>query len=109
MMWFWQSCVPCFLNRDLLKIKLKKQPINQEKVSQKKEEIAKEMDIPYVLARYFVFSGEIQNQAYNQEKQNIHILTKNGKVVDVVRASDQLNLEALSKPVTKYFICYPKG
>lgn len=75
------------LNRDLLKIKLKKQPINQEKVSQKKEEIAKEMDIPYDLARYFVFSGEIQNQAYNQEKQNIHILTKNGKVVDVVRAS----------------------
>lgn len=38
------------LNRDLLKIKLKKQPINQEKVSQKKEEIAKEMDIPYDLA-----------------------------------------------------------
>jgi hypothetical protein len=25
-----------------------------------------------------------------------------------VEASDQLNLKALSKPVTKYYICYPK-
>ena len=29
-------------------------------------------------------------------------------IEDVVEASDQLHLKALSKPVTKYFICFPK-
>jgi hypothetical protein len=32
----------------------------------------------------------------------------NGKLVDVAKASDQLNLQSLSKTVTKHFICYPK-
>jgi len=35
-------------------------------------------------------------------------LYKNGKIQDIIEASDQLNLKALSKTVTKYFICYPK-
>ncbi|MCB0470648.1 MAG: phosphohydrolase, partial [Flavobacteriaceae bacterium] len=56
---------------------------------------------------YFVFTGEISNVGYHQKKQ-IRILFKNGKVSDISRAPDQLNLRALSKPVTKYYICYPK-
>ncbi|MGK0430836.1 MAG: hypothetical protein ACJARX_002515, partial [Psychroserpens sp.] len=31
-----------------------------------------------------------------------------GKVVDIAKASDQFNIKALSKSVTKYYICYPK-
>ena len=42
------------------------------------------------------------------KKQNINILHKTGKIEDIVKATDQLNLKALSKPVTKYYICYPK-
>jgi hypothetical protein len=59
-------------------------------------------------AEYFVFSGEITNIAYQQKKQHINILLKSGKTKDIVKASDQLNLKALSKPVTKYYMCYPK-
>ena len=44
----------------------------------------------------------------NEKNQNISILYKTGKTEDIVKASDQLNLKALSKPVTKYYICYPK-
>lgn len=57
---------------------------------------------------YFVFSGEIENQAYDTENQNINILKKNGRLLDVAKASDHLNIKALSKKVTKYYICYPK-
>ena len=39
---------------------------------------------------------------------HINILMKNGKLVDVAEASDLLNIQSLSKEVTKYFICYPK-
>jgi hypothetical protein len=33
---------------------------------------------------------------------------KNGNVIDITSASDQFNIEALSKKVEKYFLCYPQ-
>ncbi|AXT19985.1 HD domain-containing protein [Flavobacteriaceae bacterium AU392] len=96
------------INRDLLKIKLKNKPIKEVSV---KEQIASLMDkynITFSEASYFVFKGDITNQAYEIKSQNINILYKSGKIVDIVKATDLLNLKVLSKPVTKYYICYPK-
>jgi hypothetical protein len=59
-------------------------------------------------AKYFIFKGKIKNQAYSKEAEPIRILKKDRTIEDVVEASDQLNLKALSKPVTKYYICFPK-
>ena len=60
-------------------------------------------------ASYLVFGGSISNQAYSMDKDTINLLTGSGKVVDVAKASDQLNIEALSKTVVKYYLCYPKS
>lgn len=59
-------------------------------------------------AEYFVYTDSVKNRAYNLEKFNIKILLKTGQVVDITKASDQYNIEALAKPVTKYFLCAPK-
>lgn len=59
-------------------------------------------------SEYFVFKGNLKNQAYNKEGEPIRILKKDKTIEDVVEASDQLHLKALSKPVTKYFVCFPK-
>lgn len=96
------------INRDLLKIKIKKKKVKPEKLSEQVNRLIDKYNLTEKEAEYFVFSGEISNLAYQQEKQNINILYKSGKIEDIVKASDQLNLKALSKPVTKYFICYPK-
>lgn len=96
------------INRDLLKVKLKKKPIKPEILEQHRQMLIETHNITEAEADYFVFTGEISNQAYQQKKQKINILHKNGKIEDIVKASDQLNLKALSKPVTKYYICYPK-
>ncbi|MFC4721930.1 HD domain-containing protein [Geojedonia litorea] len=96
------------INRDLLKIKIKSKAIKPELLE---VQISKLMDrycITNEEAQYFVFTGEIANQAYQQNAQKISVLYKSGKVGDIVKASDQLNLKALSKSVTKYYICYPK-
>ncbi|WP_109301316.1 HD domain-containing protein [Aquimarina sp. AU474] len=96
------------INRDLLKIKIKKKPFESNK---KEKHIAKFIEkhkISEEEARYFVFEGTISNQAYHQNKQNINILFKSRKIMDIVKATDEYNLEALSKPVTKYFMCSPK-
>lgn len=100
------SCM--LLNRELLKIKVKDGPVGKAKIEELLARVSIDFNITTEEASYFVFEGEIENQAYNLSKQNIHILTKTGKLIDVAKASDQLNLEALSQPVTKYFICYPK-
>jgi hypothetical protein len=51
----------------------------------------------------------VKNRAYNIEAFNIKILFKSGETVEISQASDQYNIEALSKSVTKYFLCYPKS
>ena len=57
---------------------------------------------------YYVFGGKLKNKAYDKKAEPIRILTKTNKSIDVLEASDQFNLKALSEPVVKYFICYPK-
>ena len=96
------------INRHLLKIKIKKKPIKKGELLKHIENLKREYNITDYEAQYFVFSGSISNQAYEHGTQDINILYKSGKIVDIVKASDQLNLKALAKPVTKYFICYPK-
>lgn len=96
------------INRHLLKIKVKKKPIKEEQLSKHIKNLMHKYNVTEQEAKYFVFSGSISNQAYEQGSQEINILYKSGKIVDIIKASDQLNLKALTKPVTKYFICYPK-
>lgn len=96
------------INRDLLKIKLKKKPISQEKLSRRRAEFCSTNSLSDEEGSYFVFDGKISNLAYEKSGEAINILYKNGKIKDVTEASDQLNLEALSKPVVKYYICFPK-
>ncbi len=96
------------INRDLLQIKIKNNPIDDEKINKHRKFFMKEFNLNASEVGYFVFAGTIQNQAYNQDDQNINILRDNGKITDVVQASDQLNLKTLSRKVTKYYMCYPK-
>ncbi len=97
------------INRNLLKIKLKNKPIKKELLKNHLQELIKRYKITEKEAEYFVFIDSISNQAYQSKMQAIKILQKSGKVVDITKASDQFNIKALSKPVTKYYICYPKA
>ena len=96
------------INRDLLKIKLKNKPIKQSTLNKHIDALTDKYNISKKDAEYFVFINEISNQAYQSKNQNIKILQKTGKVVNITKASDQFSIKALSKPVTKYYICYPK-
>lgn len=96
------------INRELLGIKIKNKKIKNDVLNKHIENLKNTYNITTSEAEYFVFKGEISNQAYHIKSQQINILYKSGKVVEVAKASDHLNLKALAKPVTKYFICYPK-
>ena len=96
------------LNRRLLSIKLKSKPISEDKYQKYFNRVREKYELSEDETSYFVFGGSIANKAYNDEKQNINILRSNGKLTDVAKASDQLNLKALAQTVTKHYLCYPK-
>ena len=97
------------LNRDLLKIEIQHKEISKHKISDKIKLVMQQFNLNEDQASYFVFSDSISNQAYRMDNDTINLVTKAGEVIDVAKASDQLNIEALSKKVTKYYLCYPKA
>ena len=96
------------LNRKLLKIKVQNTAFEISEIKSEVSQVQTQFNITKNEAEYFVFSDKVSNSTYNIEKANINILMKNGDVIDITKASDQFNIEALSKRVNKYFLCYPK-
>ena len=97
------------INRDLPKIKVVADQQHLDLIDPIKSRFASENNISILNTDYFIFEGAIKNQAYSKEAEPIRILKKDKTVEDVVDVSDQLNIESLSKLVTKYYICYPKS
>ncbi|MDP2540552.1 phosphohydrolase [Tenacibaculum discolor] len=95
------------IDRSLLKIEIQEKPFTEEYIEKRRKKLRKLVDLSERELEYFVFSNEIKHQAYNTKKP-IKIYTKKGKLKDIAKASDQLNLKALTKPVVKYYLCYPK-
>ncbi len=96
------------INRDLLKIILLDEKADNEKLTNYKNKLMTLYSISDKEVAYFVFKGKLKNQAYNKESEPISILKKDGTIENLVDSSDQLQVRALSKAVTKYFICFPK-
>ena len=95
-------------DRILPKVELSNEAFTEEKIMSIKQWVMADKGISEEDARYFVFTDSIKNRAYNLTHFNIKILYKDGQLLDIAKASDQLNIEALTKSVTKYFLCYPK-
>ena len=96
------------INRDLLKIKMSEEKFTIAQVHDLIEQFSKLDNSVLLDPKYFIFKGKIRNQAYSKVAEPIRILKKDGSIEDVALISDQLNLRALSKQVTRYFICFPK-
>ena len=96
------------INRDLLKIKMSEIKFTSENVQDILLQFTNATNIGINEAKYFVFKGKIRNQAYSKIAEPIRILKKDGTIEDVALISDQLNLRALSKQETRYYLCFPK-
>jgi len=94
------------VNRKLLKIEIAKAPFSEERIKKEKEIAKDRFGITDEEADYFVYSEILTNNAYNQSKENINLLLKNGTVMDLSDASDNLNISALAQPVEKFCLCY---
>ncbi len=96
------------INRKLPKVEMQKEDFSEVYIQQKKDQMMKKYSLNKNDIDYLVFTGKVWNKAYSTTEVGISILMKNGEIIDIADASDQLNIRALTDPVTKYFICYPK-
>lgn len=95
------------VHRDLFKIVFSKKPFTIEEIDAAKKLVKENLHIDDSQINHFVYSNVLTNNAYNDNRQPIKMLMKNGDVMEVSEASDNLNISALSNPVEKYFLCYP--
>jgi HD superfamily phosphohydrolase len=96
------------IDRKLFKIELQNLPFKEEKIKELKDKTKSLYKLNDKQVNYFVFSGDVANDAYRADKISINILFKDGSVADIAKASDQLNIQVLAKTVKKYYLCYPK-
>jgi len=97
------------ITRKLFKIELQYQVFPEEIIRAHSQKVIESLGILPEDISYFVFTGEISNNAYNTSDDRIKILLKTGDIVDITEASDMLNQTVLAKTVIKHFLCYPKG
>src|SRR5690606_10539314 len=97
------------INRKLFHIQNVDKNNQEELLTYYKKQVNESLHIEEHELDYFVFSGMMKNKAYDKNAEPIRILTKNKEIIDVLQASDQSNLPALSVPVKKYFVCFAKN
>lgn len=96
------------INRDLFKIEVSKEPFSGAYVESIKVKVKDKFNLDDSEIEHFVYVDQLKNNAYNEDRENINLLMKSGKTIDLSKASDNLNISALSTPVTKFFISYPR-
>ncbi len=97
------------LERNILKIKLSNSSVSDKDYQVVLEKTINTLHISELEAKYFIGKGKISNSAYIAKGQNINIIRKSGKVEDIAKASDLPNIKAMSKEVSKYFLCWHKS
>ncbi len=96
------------VHRDLYKVEITNDPPDQQLIAELTWRASNKYGITAHEASYFVFEDTIGNNAYKPGDGDILILMKDGSVKDIAVASDNSNLEALSKTVNKHILCYKK-
>ena len=96
------------LNRNINKIIIENKKIEQNRIIDIKNKVAKDFSLNDIEIDFLVIDNQVTNHVYDEEKSNINILMKNNEVLDLAKASDHFNIKALNNKTKKYFISYPK-
>ncbi len=96
------------INRRLLKIEIQNTPFDSNIIEDFRKKTMQNLNLKKDEVDYFVIADKTSNFTYKIGTDKIGIFHKNGEVIDIAEASDQLNISSLSVPTTKYFVCYPK-
>ena len=97
------------LSRELPKIKLDYKPFSDDALDKKCAKISTKHGLSQEEAAYFVFSGNLEIQGYQQKENPIQLCDQNGVCSLFDSSPDTAQLQILTKKDTKYFLAFPKG
>lgn len=96
------------LDRNLFKIAFFNEPPGEEALAPLRERLTAR-GISETDMQYFLITGETTNWAYAKEQDPIRVKMKRGNLLDIADASDIPTIEALTKIVRKYYVCWGKN
>jgi hypothetical protein len=94
------------LSRELFRIELRPEPFDPEEAAYWRASARSALGLSEDESRYVVFGGVVDNTTY--VPGGIHILFKDGRLLDYADATDAFDREAIRRPVVRHFLCYPK-
>jgi HD superfamily phosphohydrolase len=97
------------LERKLFNVRLSETKLDRNELMKLKERVKLSYRIDDNLVKHLVVEGTKSNSAYIGGGQQINMITKAGKIVDIAKASDLPNIKAMQKIVKKYYLCWPKN
>ena len=97
------------INRHLYKVLIQNKPFDRSFIEAIRREVLKKFNLSEVESGYFIIEDIVTNSAYSLNDDKIKIIFRDGNLMDVSEASDQLNISVLSSEVSKYVLCYPKN
>ncbi|MEZ4806560.1 MAG: HD domain-containing protein [Flavobacteriales bacterium] len=96
------------VERRNLHIRLQNEPWDEQRIADLKRKVADHLRIDLADADRFVLTGSIVNNAYDPGEDRIDLLYKDGSLRDIAEASDNLGIQALAGPVTKWYLTWPR-
>ena len=96
------------VQRHNLRIRLRDTPWEPERIEALRHAVAKHLKIALADADRFVLTGSIVNNAYDAGNDRIELLYKDGTVRDIAEASDNLGIQAMARPVEKFYLAWPR-
>jgi len=96
------------INRNLFKIKMQDFPFDEDLIAEQKAALKIAHNLNDDEVDKLVISNQMTIYLYNPKDNKINILYKDGSLKDFADATDQWNVSALSHPVSKYYVCFPK-
>lgn len=96
------------LDRKLLKVFVQNEPFSSDRVDEIRKKVIDVQGVSEEDTSYFIVQDTVTNKAYSLKDDKIKIRFRDGSILDITEASDQLNISVLSTTVTKYVLCHPK-
>ena len=96
------------IKRSVFKVEVREKRVTEVEIYALKDNIAKHFSITFDDATYLMSVNTIQKDMYDINDDKIAILYKDGTLKDISEASEILNVELLSKKISKYYLCYQR-
>lgn len=98
------------LSRKFFKLQMQSIPFTEKTIKNKKSFFQQKYQLSEEDIPYYVYTGELSNQAYFSSNQNdILISYKNGELKSILEASDISHFQGLAENVIKYYMVTPEN